>query len=92
MRRVKENIVLSVRDYGIGIPKKEQEQIFNRFFRARNAENIQGTGLGLNIVKQYTELMGGQIHFTSTEGMGSTFEIQIPITHNTYRHENDLNN
>jgi PAS domain S-box-containing protein len=49
---------LSVQDYGIGIPEAEQQHLFTRFFRAHNVENIQGTGLGLNIVKRYVDLLG----------------------------------
>ncbi|MFM1878119.1 MAG: hypothetical protein RLZZ241_985 [Bacteroidota bacterium] len=77
------NLILDVRDYGIGIPKKEKKQIFNRFFRAKNSENIQGTGLGLNIVKQYTRLIGGTITFKSIEGEGSTFTLSLPTEFNT---------
>jgi PAS domain S-box-containing protein len=68
-----------VQDKGIGIPKKEQDKLFDRFFRAANATNIQGTGLGLNIVKNYVDLLKGKISFVSEEGKGSTFEIEIPI-------------
>jgi len=82
-------IALTVRDQGIGIPENEQGQIFNRFFRARNAENIQGTGLGLNIVKQYTELMGGCIEFSSKLGEGSTFVVKLPRNCKTRGHEED---
>lgn len=83
------HLVLSVRDEGMGIPENEQGQIFNRFFRARNAENIQGTGLGLNIVKQYTELMGGTIEFSSKLGEGSRFVLKLPISCNTGNDEKD---
>ncbi len=66
-------------DEGIGIPKEDHTHLFTRFFRANNASNIQGTGLGLNIVKQYTEMMGGSVSFESEEGKGSTFTLQFPL-------------
>ena len=69
---------IEVRDQGIGIPVEEQAQLFDRFFRARNAATIQGTGLGLHIVARYLQLLGGNIHFSSVEGEGSTFQVQIP--------------
>lgn len=68
-----------VQDRGIGIPKDEQEQIFTRFFRAHNATNIQGTGLGLHIVKRYMDILGGKVDFISTYGVGSSFFIYLPI-------------
>ena len=89
LRREGPHIILSVRDQGMGIPENEQGQIFNRFFRARNAENIQGTGLGLNIVKQYTELMGGSIEFSSKLGEGSTFVLKLPRKCKTRADEED---
>jgi PAS domain S-box-containing protein len=67
----------AVIDQGIGIPKEDQKHLFDRFFRASNAGNIQGTGLGLNIVKRYVELLNGTIKFTSEYGKGSTFTIDI---------------
>ncbi|MEO9872022.1 PAS domain-containing sensor histidine kinase [Ekhidna sp.] len=66
-------------DHGIGIPKDEQQNLFERFFRAGNAINIQGTGLGLNIVRKYTQLLEGQIQFKSEEGIGSTFSLSLPL-------------
>ena len=73
---------VSVRDEGMGIPKEDQPYLFSRFFRASNASNIQGTGLGLNIVKNYVALMGGTIEYESIENVGSTFTIQLPIKAN----------
>ena len=70
---------VSIQDHGIGIPEEEQQHLFTRFFRAHNAENIPGTGLGLNIVKRYVELMNGRIHFESTLGEGTTFHVHIPL-------------
>ncbi|KAA1247543.1 PAS domain-containing sensor histidine kinase [Aquimarina sp. RZ0] len=70
-------------DQGIGIPEKEQEFIFKRYFRAENALLDQGTGIGLNIVKSHLENLGGSITFTSTEGQGSTFTVQIPVANNS---------
>lgn len=68
----------SVSDEGIGIPNEDQKHLFDRFFRASNAGNIQGTGLGLNIVKRYLDLLEGDITFESEYGKGSTFIISIP--------------
>ncbi len=70
---------LRVVDNGIGINKAEQKHLFERFFRAQNVENIQGTGLGLHIVKKYLDLLGGKITFESEEGKGSEFIVTIPI-------------
>lgn len=71
-------IVVSVKDNGIGIPKEDQKHLFERFFRGHNATNIQGTGLGLNIVSKYLELMNASISFTSEENKGTLFTITIP--------------
>ncbi len=69
---------LSVKDNGIGISKADQQHLFERFFRGHNATHIQGTGLGLNIVTRYVELMNGSIDFESEENQGTTFTIIIP--------------
>ncbi len=73
------NVVIKVVDQGIGIPKEEQSNLFQRFFRADNSTIIQGTGLGLHIVKQYAELMGGHVSFKSELNKGATFIVEIPI-------------
>jgi two-component system sensor kinase FixL len=65
-------------DRGMGIPAKDQPYMFDRLFRASNVTNIQGTGLGLNIVRHYLDLHGGTITFVSTEGEGTTFTFRIP--------------
>jgi PAS domain S-box-containing protein len=70
---------VSVHDQGVGIPDGEQLFLFQRFFRAKNVTNIQGTGLGLTIVKKYLDLLGGDISFESKENLGSTFTITLPI-------------
>ena len=70
---------IMVKDEGIGIPEEAQKQLFDKFFRADNATNIQGTGLGLNIVKRYVDLLDGSIHFTSRENEGSTFTVEFPV-------------
>ena len=71
-------VTIKVHDEGIGIPTSEVKHIFDRFFRASNASNIQGTGLGLNIVKRYTDLLDGTITFKSEENKGSVFTITLP--------------
>ena len=69
---------IEVVDKGIGIPAEEQDRLFARFFRAQNAENIQGTGLGLHIVSRYVRMLGGEIWFESVEGEGSHFYVRLP--------------
>ncbi len=69
---------ISITDQGIGIPKADQEHLFERFFRGNNATHIQGTGLGLHIVAKYTELMNGRISYESEEHKGTTFTVTIP--------------
>lgn len=69
-----------VKDYGIGIPKEDQEQLFERFFRGGNATHIQGTGLGLNIVARYVDLMNGTIEIESAQNEGTQVSIAIKNT------------
>lgn len=74
-----ERLTLVVRDSGIGIPQAEQSLIFERFFRAQNAADIEGTGLGLNITRKYVHLLNGSISFKSIENKGTTFTVSIPL-------------
>ncbi|MFH6769130.1 PAS domain-containing sensor histidine kinase [Gaetbulibacter aquiaggeris] len=73
-----ENTTFIIRDEGIGIPEKDQKNIFNRYFRAENALLTQGTGIGLNIVKTHLENLGGKIKFVSQENVGTKFNVTIP--------------
>jgi PAS domain S-box-containing protein len=77
-----EGIEIDVMDEGIGIPDEDVKHVFERFFRASNVTNIQGTGLGLNIVKRYVGLLNGTIQFASKFGKGSTFTVRLPNTLN----------
>ena len=79
MSAQRDKTIITVADNGIGIPFDDQPYIFSRFFRARNAETIQGTGLGLNIVKKYIELLHGKISFVSTENAGTSFILELPV-------------
>jgi PAS domain S-box-containing protein len=75
---IKENqILLSVKDQGIGIPITDQKHLFERFFRSSNAGEIQGTGLGLSIVAHYVSLLKGSIKFESIENQGTTFFVTL---------------
>lgn len=74
----KKGIQISIKDYGMGIPEKDKKNLFTRFFRAGNVTNIEGTGLGLNIVLRYLDLLNGEISFESEEGIGTTFLITLP--------------
>lgn len=72
-------IIIEVKDHGIGIPEEEQKHIFKRFFRAHNVAEIQGTGLGLNLIRKYAKLLKGRIEFTSTVNRGTTFRVHLPV-------------
>jgi signal transduction histidine kinase len=71
-------IEIKVRDYGMGIPEADKGHMFERFFRAANVTAIQGTGLGLNIVRRYVKLLKGNINFDSQVNEGTTFTVQFP--------------
>lgn len=70
----------SVIDEGIGIPKADQKHLFTKFFRASNSTHIEGTGLGLVIVKRYVDMLDGNIDFVSTLSEGSVFSVHIPFS------------
>lgn len=78
IRREDNMLRFDIIDQGIGIPKADQQRLFESFHRASNVGNIPGTGLGLAIVKQSTELHSGNISVNSTPGSGTTFTIKIP--------------
>lgn len=80
-RREGDDVVITVRDTGIGIPAEEQGRLFDRFFRSSNAmdEAIQGTGLGLSIVKTIVEHHGGRIRAESARDQGTTFTLTLPV-------------
>ncbi len=69
---------VKVSDEGMGIPEAALPYLFERFFRAGNAETTKGTGLGLHIVSRYVEAMGGTIDVLTAAGKGSTFTVNIP--------------
>ncbi|GAB4091513.1 PAS domain-containing sensor histidine kinase [Flaviaesturariibacter terrae] len=71
--------LVSVEDRGIGISEEDQQHLFSSFFRGKNATNIQGTGLGLHIVKRYADLMGGTIKLQSRLGEGTTLTLRVPV-------------
>lgn len=81
----KEYLITSVSDTGIGIPKAEQERIFERFFRASNVSSTVGggNGLGLYLAKEIVESSSGKIWFESKEGKGSTFYFSLPLKGST---------
>lgn len=70
---------LRVQDQGVGIPLKDQANLFQTFYRASNVGRIQGTGLGLTIVKKCVELHGGQIQLESQQNVGTTVTVKLPL-------------
>jgi signal transduction histidine kinase len=73
-------VVVEIADTGIGIPEKEQSRIFDEFYRATNARQVErdGTGLGLSIVRLIVERHGGEIGVESKEGCGTRFKLRLP--------------
>jgi len=71
--------VLRVRDSGLGIPPAEVDFIFEPFQRGRNAQFIDGTGIGLAAARRVVEQHGGSIAVSSEEGVGSTFSVRLPL-------------
>jgi two-component system, OmpR family, phosphate regulon sensor histidine kinase PhoR len=81
LRRAGDRLVLSVRDWGPGIDREEQEHVFERFYRARamRLKPIRGSGIGLALVRHIARAHRGDVTVTSTPGEGSTFELWLPI-------------
>ena len=73
-----DSMKLKIKDYGIGIPEKDHKSLFQSFYRATNVKNIQGSGLGLSIVREFTLMHGGDISFKSEVGQGTEFVLDIP--------------
>ncbi len=79
VRYEQDELEVEIRDYGIGIPEEEQVHLFERFFRAKNVTNIEGTGLGLNIVRSYVQILNGDINFESSANEGTRFTLKFPL-------------
>ena len=79
------NVSISIKDHGIGIPKSYQKDVFDQFFRVptNNIHNAKGSGLGLSLVKHIMDAHHGQIKLDSTPGKGSTFTLVFPIKKTT---------
>jgi signal transduction histidine kinase len=71
-------IVVSIRDHGIGIPEGDRERVFERYFRGSNTSGIGGSGVGLSLVRSIVDLHKGSIRLESTEGEGSRFTLRLP--------------
>jgi signal transduction histidine kinase len=69
---------VTVKDEGIGIPVEDLPHLFDTFFRGKNVSNIQGTGLGLPIIKRYLDLLQGDINVVSKFNEGSAFTVKLP--------------
>jgi signal transduction histidine kinase len=75
------SVAVEISDTGIGVPQEEQARIFEEFYRASNARQMQpeGDGLGLSLVKRVVEMHAGTINFSSHVGSGTTFRIVLPL-------------
>ncbi|PWJ43896.1 sensor histidine kinase [Sediminitomix flava] len=76
-------VKLNITDHGIGIPKEDIPRLFDAFYRAKNVDNIKGTGVGLSVVKQFVELHGGSIFVVSEVKKMTIFSIVLPYSQNT---------
>jgi signal transduction histidine kinase len=70
---------ITVRDFGVGIPEADWKNLFEPFHRGANVNEIQGTGLGLSLVKKTVDVLGGTISFASTLSHGTTFQVSLPV-------------
>ena len=73
------DVVITVQDYGVGIPAKELPRVTSKYFRASTSSGIPGTGLGLSLVRRFVEMHDGQFTIASTEGEGTTVTVRLPV-------------
>jgi signal transduction histidine kinase len=76
-----QNLIITVKDFGVGIRKEEIDKVFERFYRGGDAltRKVKGSGLGLTLVKQIVEVHNGNVNVESKPGDGSTFSIRLPL-------------
>ena len=72
-------LVVAVRDEGLGIPENELQKLFGRFFRASTSTGIAGSGIGLHLVQHFIDLHEGRIEVESTLNVGTTFSVRLPV-------------
>ncbi|HHK73859.1 MAG TPA: PAS domain S-box protein, partial [Rhizobiales bacterium] len=84
-----DDVMISIRDYGLGIDEDDLPGMFGRFFRAKSSTGIAGTGIGLNLVKMFVEEHGGRVMVESQIGEGSIFTVRLPIAGPQTRHESE---
>ena len=91
MTRQADEVRIAVHDQGMGIPADALPDLFQRFYRAANAEaqHISGMGIGLYVVKEIMALHGGGVSVESTEGAGSTFTVWLPVDVEGGNHEQE---
>ncbi|MBF0252049.1 MAG: GAF domain-containing protein [Alphaproteobacteria bacterium] len=77
------DVLVSVSDHGLGIPNKDLPFLFKRYFRAATAQGIPGTGIGLNVCREFIHMHGGRITLESAEGQGSRFTVRLPARDGT---------
>lgn len=76
---IKDKIIVQIKDYGIGMEKKEIDKIYTRFYQADESHSQEGSGLGLSIVKRIIDLSEGEIEINSTKNSGTTIKVKLPI-------------
>lgn len=79
LQQAGDSVVIQISDRGIGIPEQDKEHLFNIFHRGNNVGYISGTGLGLAIVREAVAVHGGTISYESTESVGTTFTVKLPL-------------
>jgi signal transduction histidine kinase len=75
---LEDKIKIEITDHGIGVPEHEIQQLFTSFFRASNTNTIIGSGLGLSIVKQFTQFLNGTVELKTKENVGTTIKLEFP--------------
>jgi signal transduction histidine kinase len=85
VKKILNNVVIEIKDQGIGINKIDQARIFEKFFQGDKSHSKEGSGLGLAIVKKIVEIYDGEINFTSEIGHGTSFIVRLPITEGILR-------
>jgi signal transduction histidine kinase len=91
LSKTEKDVILEIKDTGIGVPKSEQEQLFSKFYRASNArkQRPDGTGVGIFLAKKVITALGGDIVFRSKEGKGSVFGFTLPLDQDVALLENN---